>query len=199
MDYFVLRFDHSYRKEDFRALSKLAGKTTRKWSSRIISVFGFAVGLFAFLSGILMLWSDREISDLTATLLLFGGLCLVLGFFRNRLNAWGARKQSLQVENLTMKFSDEGLAQSSSAMIPTPPRISVRMLPVMEYPFDGSWGYQVTGYFAPTSRYGTPKDFMAFVDKLHAYILPEDRFVVGDSADFRAFIEAKTGKTVEYI
>ena len=114
MDYFVLRFDHSYRKEDVRALSKLAGKTTRKWSSRIISVFGFAVGLFAFLSGILMLWSDREISDLTATLLLFGGLCLARGIFRNRLNAWGARKQSLQVENLTMKFSDEGLAQSSS-------------------------------------------------------------------------------------
>ena len=41
--------------------------------------------------------------------------------------------------------------------------------------------------------------YFLFVDKLHAYILPEDRFVVGDSADFRAFIEAKTGKTVEYI
>ena len=62
MDYFVLRFDHSYRKEDFRALSKLAGKTTRKWSSRIIYVFGFAVGLFAFLSGILMLRSLIHIS-----------------------------------------------------------------------------------------------------------------------------------------
>jgi 1,4-alpha-glucan branching enzyme len=60
------------------------------------------------------------------------------------------------------------LADELSAYVTDMGFTHVELLPVMEHPFGGSWGYQVTSQFAPTSRYGSPDDFRAFVDKLHS-------------------------------
>ncbi|WP_396171501.1 1,4-alpha-glucan branching protein GlgB [Flavobacterium sp.] len=59
------------------------------------------------------------------------------------------------------------LADSLVAYIKETGFTHVEFMPIMEYPYDPSWGYQLVGYFAPTSRFGTPQDFMVLVDKLH--------------------------------
>ncbi|HEU5002664.1 MAG TPA: 1,4-alpha-glucan branching protein GlgB [Actinomycetota bacterium] len=97
---------------------------------------------------------------------------------RGRLNALDAPQSIYEVHiGSWMRVPEEGsrpltyreLAPRLCEYVERMGFTHVEFLPVMEHPFFGSWGYQTTGYFAPTSRYGTPQDFMHLIDTLHQH------------------------------
>ena len=77
----------------------------------------------------------------------------------------GSWKRILAEKNRSLTYRE--MAEDLTSYVKKMGFTHVEFMPVMEHPFYGSWGYQVLGYFAPTSRYGTPQDFMYLIDHLH--------------------------------
>jgi 1,4-alpha-glucan branching enzyme len=104
-------------------------------------------------------WSDEEWQTLRASVDLWRS---PVSIYEVHLGSWRLNpvegNRSLSYLELADELADYALDLGFT---------HVELLPVMEHPFTGSWGYQVTGYYAPTSRYGSPDDFRTFVDRLH--------------------------------
>ena len=86
-----------------------------------------------------------------------------LSIYEVHLGSWKRKKREDKEGFYTYKEAAHELAEYIKDMGYT----HIELLGIAEHPYDGSWGYQVTGYYAPTSRYGTPEEFMYFVDYMH--------------------------------
>ncbi len=99
------------------------------------------------------------------------GMGTPLNIYEVHLGSWLRKSVSFDEAGKEIKgkeyYNYRELAISLAQYVKNMGYTHVELMPVMEHPYDGSWGYQVTGYYAPTSRYGNPEDFMFFIDYMH--------------------------------
>ncbi|PWT74882.1 MAG: 1,4-alpha-glucan branching enzyme [Proteobacteria bacterium] len=104
-------------------------------------------------------WAD---ADWMAGRARANGLAAPMAIYEVHIGSW---RRVMEEGNRRLTYRE--LAQQLTAYVKEMGFTHVELLPVMEHPFYGSWGYQITAYFAPTARYGPPEDFMYLVDELH--------------------------------
>lgn len=113
-------------------------------------------------------WEDKEWMDKRGQA---HGKEMPMSVYEVHLGSWMQKPISLDENgkeiNGSQFYNYREIAEKLAEYVKDMGYTHVELLPVMEHPLDASWGYQVTGYYAPTSRYGTPDDFRAFMDHLH--------------------------------
>jgi len=103
-------------------------------------------------------WKDKKWMSSRAK---YNALDTPFSVYEVHLGSWRKTGE----ENRSLSYTE--LADELVAYVKKMEFTHVEFMPIMEYPYDPSWGYQLTGYFAPTSRFGYPEEFMLLVDKLH--------------------------------
>lgn len=109
-------------------------------------------------------WKDKEWMEQRAKASALDTPCNI---YEVHLGSW-MRREGLQDENGSEFYNYREIAVKLAEYVKAMGYTHVELMPVMEHPLDESWGYQVTGYYAPTSRYGTPDDFKYFMDHMHS-------------------------------